>query len=90
MLVRQAIDNMLRNAIQHDLAGGGRIEVRIWTDDVHSYISVSNTGAQISPDLIDSLREPFVRGIGRTARRGTVTGWAWPLSTPSLMPTRAA
>ncbi|GAA1458055.1 sensor histidine kinase [Williamsia maris] len=73
-LVRQAVDNMVRNALQHNLARGGSIHVRTWADDAHTYVVVANTGAPIPPDKTASLLEPFVRGIGRTARRGTGHG----------------
>ncbi|HEX4011580.1 MAG TPA: HAMP domain-containing sensor histidine kinase [Solirubrobacteraceae bacterium] len=66
-LVRRLIDNLLDNAIDHNIPGG---EVTIATAVVGTtaVISVANTGPPIPADQIDRLFDPFQRLDGRSAR----------------------
>ena len=68
-LVRQLAANLVLNGIRHNTADGW-VEVRTETvDDGGVEISVSNSGPLVSPALLGTLTEPFVRGVGRVATR---------------------
>jgi len=67
ILLRQAVDNLIRNSIRHNAPDG---EVRVTTAKAtHGRVSlrIENTGAALSEELVAVLTEPFVRGAGRTA-----------------------
>jgi signal transduction histidine kinase len=66
-LVRRLVDNLVVNAIDHNIPGG---EVTIGTAVVGTtaVISVANSGTPIPVDQIDRLFEPFQRLHGRSAR----------------------
>lgn len=71
MLARQAVDNLVRNAVVHNVAHGWvRIAVTEHADAV--IVDVANTGPLLSRELVATLPEPFVRGAGRT--RGSADG----------------
>ncbi|MBF0697244.1 sensor histidine kinase [Actinomyces bowdenii] len=81
VLLRQAVSNLLRNAVRHS-AEGGRVMVR-----VHSRppdrgrpcavrLTVDNDGPVIPAERIPVLREPFVRGQGRSRGAGHGLGLA--------------
>jgi two-component system sensor histidine kinase VanS len=67
VLLHQAINNLVRNAIRHNDQGG---DVRISTQVTagRASLSIENTGPRVPSELVASLTEPFVRGAGRTAR----------------------
>lgn len=77
VLLRQAVSNLLRNAVRHN-AEGGRVMVRVQRrppDRDHRCavrLTVDNDGPVIPAERIPVLREPFVRGQGRS--RGTGHG----------------
>lgn len=72
-LVTQAVGNLLRNAVVHN-APGGWIRVVVAGDEHAVTIDVVNSGAVLSSDLVATLPEPFVRGVGRTRGRADGTG----------------
>jgi len=69
VLIRQAVANLVRNAIRHNRSGGSAT-IRLSMRDAIARTTVTNTGAVIPPDTVESLVEPFVRGTGRTLTRG--------------------
>lgn len=74
VLIRQAVQNLVQNAVRHNVRGG---TVRIVTEaegDEHGVVIVSNTGPVVPAAQISSLAEPFVRGAGRVDVRGTAEG----------------
>jgi signal transduction histidine kinase len=72
-LVRQAVSNLVSNAIRHNTANGtASVSVAMITG--HPVVRVSNTGPVIEPASIESLREPFVRTSGRAAGADTGRG----------------
>lgn len=73
VLLRQAVTNLVRNAIRHNVPGG-RAAVRLSADDDRACVTVTNTGPQVPRDSLDALTEPFVRGAGRTSTRGAGHG----------------
>ncbi|MFD2797056.1 sensor histidine kinase [Promicromonospora vindobonensis] len=73
VLLRQAVTNLVRNAIRHNVPAG-HATVRVTTDHDRAYVTVTNTGPQVPRESLDALTEPFVRGAGRTLTRGTGHG----------------
>ncbi|WP_279367227.1 HAMP domain-containing sensor histidine kinase [Microbacterium testaceum] len=72
-LVRQAVANLVRNALVHNIEGGWvRLAVSGEVDEV--IIDVVNSGDDLSRELVSTLPEPFVRGVGRTRGRADGTG----------------
>lgn len=75
-LVRQLVANLVLNGIRHN------VDVEPWmtvrtdsTADGRVELVVSNSGPQVSPDVLATITEPFVRGAGRVGTSSTgVTG----------------
>nr|WP_281381908.1 HAMP domain-containing sensor histidine kinase [Conyzicola lurida] len=67
-LVRQLVGNLVLNGIRHNLPGGW-VTVRTSTGPRGTVqLEVANSGGVVSPSLLGTLTEPFVRGAGRVAR----------------------
>lgn len=66
VLLRQALSNLVRNAVRHNV-GGGNIWVELSEDAGHVRLRVQNTGPVITAERSAELTEPFRRGAGRTA-----------------------
>jgi heavy metal sensor kinase len=58
--LRQALENLVDNAIRHT-DRGGEIEVRSRRGDGRLRVAVIDTGSGFSPDLMDRAFEPFAR-----------------------------
>jgi signal transduction histidine kinase len=71
-LVERLVANLVVNALEHNVADGGYIEVRTATEDDRAVLAVANSGPVILPDQVDRLLEPFQR-LDRT-RRADVNG----------------
>lgn len=72
-LVHQAVTNLARNALVHNVDGGWvRLAVSGEVDEV--IVDVVNSGDTLSRELVATLPEPFVRGAGRTRGRADGTG----------------
>jgi two-component system sensor histidine kinase VanS len=69
--LRQAMLNLVRNAVRHNV-DGGHLTVATVTDGSGDAVArVTNTGRVVPEELLESLTEPFVRGVGRvSAPRG--------------------
>jgi signal transduction histidine kinase len=67
-LVERLISNLLRNAVQHNVAPGGW--ARAWTGirEGRPVLTVTNTGPVIAPEEATTLLEPFRRLNGGRAR----------------------
>jgi signal transduction histidine kinase len=63
-LVERLIANLIDNAVRYN-DDGGRVEVRTWTDDGRSVVSVANTGPLVPVTEVERLFEPFQRLEGR-------------------------
>ncbi len=64
-LLLQLTTNLVHNAIVHNLPDQGTVWV---TTSVHPrsvVLTVENTGEKLSPQLVSTLVEPFVRGTER-------------------------
>jgi two-component system, OmpR family, sensor kinase len=76
MRLRQALDNMLDNALAHGPAAGGQIRVEAAVRDTTATIAVTSSGPGFSAGLLpDRAFEPFVRGAG-TPHSGAGLGLA--------------
>jgi len=73
VLLRQAVSNLLRNAVRHNVAGGG-VELELARADGRARLRLSNGGPLVPAERLASLREPFVRGAGRGRTRGAGHG----------------
>lgn len=69
VLLRQAVSNLVRNAVRHNHAGG-EVAVRL----IATSITVVNTGPPVPPESVATLTEPFTRGAGRALTRGAGHG----------------
>ncbi len=64
VLLRQAILNLIRNAIRHNVQEG-TIHLTIHQNEDMVVLSLENTGEQLSETLVANLKEPFFRSRGR-------------------------
>lgn len=69
LLLRMA-ENLVRNAIVHNLPAGGTVTVHTERRRYASVLRVENTGRPLPPELVPTLTEPFERGTGRTRGEG--------------------
>ena len=64
-LLLQLTINLLHNAIVHNLAEGGTVQMITSLHPDSATLTVENTGESLSPKLIATLTEPFQRGTER-------------------------
>jgi two-component system sensor histidine kinase VanS len=64
-LLLQMTTNLVHNAVVHNLPEGGTVDVRTSVDDEVVTLTVENTGAELTPQLVSTLTEPFQRGARR-------------------------
>ena len=57
ILLDLLVDNLIRNATRHNVAGG-----QIWITTRRHTLTVENTGEPITAERLDALAEPFRRG----------------------------
>ena len=67
-LLLQLTTNLLHNAIVHNLPVGGTVRVTTARHPEAAVLTVENTGAQLTPQLVSTLTEPFQRGAERLRR----------------------
>jgi two-component system sensor histidine kinase VanS len=65
-LLLQLTTNLVHNAIVHNLPEQGRVWVTTVAEPEHIALTVENTGEPLTPQLVSTLVEPFLRGRGRT------------------------
>jgi two-component system sensor histidine kinase VanS len=73
VLIRQAVSNLVRNAIRHNQAGG-HASVHVSSSPERARITISNGGPIVTADDIGVLIEPFGRARGRALTRGNGHG----------------
>ncbi|WP_208008371.1 sensor histidine kinase [Agromyces protaetiae] len=71
-LLLQLTTNLVHNAIVHNLAGGGSVDVATAVRGGRATLVVENTGDVLDPALVATLAEPFRRGTDRV--RGDQAG----------------
>lgn len=73
-LLERLAGNLVENAVRHNHAGGS-LWVRTSSDDERARLTVGSTGAELDPDEVPGLFEPFRRGgRERTGTRGAGLG----------------
>jgi signal transduction histidine kinase len=66
-LIEQLVANLLDNAVEHNVAGGG-VHVSTTTREGQAILSVANDGPVIPAEELDRLQQPFQRlGADRTS-----------------------
>jgi heavy metal sensor kinase len=73
--VRQAVENLVDNALRH-VGRGGMVEIRSDRDGPRVRIVVSDTGSGFPPELLDRAFEPFARADDDRAVDGAGLGLA--------------
>ncbi len=64
-LLLQLTTNLVHNAIVHNLPEGGTVQVTAGVRAGTVVLTVENSGAPLSPELVSTLTEPFQRGAER-------------------------
>jgi two-component system sensor histidine kinase VanS len=64
-LLLQLSTNLVHNAIVHNLPARGTVWVRSAVQPESAVLMVENTGEKLTPQLISTLAEPFLRGTRR-------------------------
>jgi two-component system, OmpR family, sensor histidine kinase VanS len=64
-LLLQLTTNLLHNAIVHNLAKQGSVQVNTAVRRESVVLTVENTGDELTPQLVSTLTEPFQRGTAR-------------------------
>jgi signal transduction histidine kinase len=67
-LVERLVANLVDNAMSYNVPDG-RVEVATGTEGARSFLSVTNTGPTVPPEMVDQLLSPFQR-LDRTADDG--------------------
>jgi signal transduction histidine kinase len=67
-LVRRLVANLVDNAISYNVPNGW-VEVATGVDGGHCFLSVTNTGPPVPPEIVDELLNPFQR-LNRTEDDG--------------------
>ena len=73
-LLLQLVTNLVHNAIVHNLAEQGTVSVTTSVRADGVVFAVENTGAQLTPQLVATLVEPFHRGTERIRTDHTGVG----------------
>ena len=74
ILIRQAVDNLLRNAEIHGTEDS--TQLRVNQADGYATIEVSNDGPEFTAEQLNQLKEPFARGTNRISGSGHGLGLA--------------
>ncbi|KAB8189671.1 HAMP domain-containing protein [Nonomuraea phyllanthi] len=64
-LIERLVANLVDNAMSYNVPDG-RVEVATGTEGERSFLSVTNTGPPVPPEMVDQLLSPFQR-LGRAA-----------------------
>jgi len=64
-LLLQLSTNLVHNAIVHNLPDQGSVWVTTGVRPERAVLTVENTGETLSPELVSTLAEPFLRGTNR-------------------------
>jgi two-component system sensor histidine kinase VanS len=64
-LLLQLSTNLMHNAIVHNLPDQGSVWVTTTAHPTSVVLTVENTGEKLTPQLVSTLGEPFLRGPGR-------------------------
>jgi len=78
-LLLQLTTNLVHNAIVHNLAEGGTVWVTTSDHQKRVVLTVENTGAKLTPQLVSTLVEPFLRGTERIRTHDAGVGLGLPI-----------
>ncbi|MFI2752865.1 sensor histidine kinase [Cellulomonas sp. P22] len=70
VLLARVVDNLLRNAIRHNLPHGGWVSIRL-EDREAVVLTVENSGRPLTDDALRIALEPFARQVGPLAHGRT-------------------
>ncbi|MEA2168122.1 MAG: two-component system, OmpR family, sensor histidine kinase VanS [Solirubrobacteraceae bacterium] len=73
-LLLQMTTNLVHNAIVHNLPDAGAVWVTTSAEPDGAVLTVENTGAQLTPQVVATLDEPFQRGTARVRTDHTGVG----------------
>jgi two-component system sensor histidine kinase VanS len=73
-LLLQLTTNLVHNAIVHNLPEGGTVWVTTGAHPEGALLTVENTGKELTPQLVSTLAEPFLRGTERIRADHTGVG----------------
>jgi two-component system, OmpR family, sensor histidine kinase VanS len=73
-LLLQLTTNLVQNAIVHNLPDRGTVWVTTSVEPRSAVLTVENTGEQLTPQLVATLAEPFLRGARRIRTEHTGVG----------------
>jgi two-component system, OmpR family, sensor histidine kinase VanS len=73
-LLLQLSTNLLHNAIVHNLPEEGTVWVTTSVQPESAVLTVENTGEKLTPQLVSTLAEPFLRGTKRVRTDGAGVG----------------
>ena len=76
VLLSRLVANLVGNAVLHNLAEGGEIQVVLSPGPGCVRLEIANTGARVPVALVDTLTEPFVRLGTRMHASGSGLGLA--------------
>jgi two-component system sensor histidine kinase VanS len=77
-LLLQVTTNLVHNAIVHNVPEHGAVWVTTGGDPTSAVLTVENTGEKLTPQVVSTLAEPFLRGTKRirTGHAGVGLGLA--------------
>ncbi len=61
-LLLQLTTNLVQNAIVHNVPDHGTVWVTTGVESDHAVLTVENTGEELTPQVVATLAEPFLRG----------------------------
>ena len=70
-LVHQLVSNLVQNAIVHNVAEGGTLDVLLTPEGDCAVLVIENTGATLDAEFVEHARELFVRRGERVRARGS-------------------
>ncbi|MCS4275655.1 two-component system sensor histidine kinase VanS [Mycetocola sp. BIGb0189] len=73
ILFARLVDNVLTNAVRHNI-DGGRVAVELIRQDDLVRLIIVNTGVHLGSEELEKITEPFYRGAGRVRVPGRVRG----------------
>lgn len=74
VLIGQAIENLVNNAIKYTLTEGGKVDVNLYLEDDYAVVEVTDNGIGIPQDSLPHIFDQFYRVHDKRARHIEGTG----------------